>query len=575
MDNNISNLPDCRDIIYSDDYIDYVIDLRREVDYEFTLFAPCEQNVSDNFVVEYSDKALFNTLFSQLGYRALPNCYGLMDTQVLEETGVLRLRRQPYINLYGRGVIFGMVDCGIDYTNEAFIKEDGSTRIVAAWNQEDKTGPAPEGLRYGTEYTSEQINEALRGNEDFRYIDGIIDGNGHGTAMASVAAGRILEEEEFSGIAPYTDIAVVKLKQAKQFYRDYYLINDEADAFMENDIMLGIKYLIDVSVKLKKPIVICFGIGTNQGDHNGSGPLCEYLSTIANVFGTYICAPAGNEAGLSHHFRGDTLIAEEYQDVEILVGEGRAGRTNRGVVLELWADTNAYFDISIKPPIGEFSGVVSARTSEVRRFDFRLAGSRAEVYTELVEKSSGDQLFLIRLLTPAAGIWTVRVVQRSNNPGRFDMWLPIESFLWTPVIYVEADPDITVCEPGNVQNIITFAASTVDGSRIYVNSGRGYTRNGRIKPDLTAPGENVYAITGSLRDENVYEYRTGTSMAAAVGGGILAMFAEWSIPETPTNSTSAKQYLIRGADVSNISVPSRTWGWGRVNIYNTFVNISE
>lgn len=572
MDNNVSY---CRDIIYSEDYIDFVIDLRRDVDYEFTLFTECAQNVSDNYVVEYSDKALFDTLFSQLGYRAVPNCYGLMDTQVLEETGVLRLRRQPYINLYGRGVIFGMVDCGIDYRNEAFVKEDGTTRIVAAWNQEDEEGPAPANLRYGTEYFPEQINEALKGNEDYGYINGIIDENGHGTAMASVAVGRILEEEDFSGIAPYADIAVVKLKQAKQFYRDYYLINDDADAFMESDIMLGIKYLIDVSVRLKKPIVICLGIGTNQGDHNGTGPLCEYLSGIANVYGTYICTPSGNEAGLSHHFRGDTLIAGEYQDVEVLVGEGSRGRQNKGIVLELWADTNAYFDISIKPPIGEFSGIVSARSSETRRFDFRLAGSRAEIHNELVEKSTGDQLIQIRLLTPATGIWTIRVIQQSNNPGRYDIWLPIESFLWASAIFVEADPDVTICEPGNVQNIITFGASTVDGSRIYVNSGRGYTRNGRIKPDLTAPGENVYSIVGTRRERSIFEYRTGSSMASAVGGGILAMFAEWSIPEIPTNSTSAKQYLIRGADDSNISVPNRSWGWGRVNIYNTFVNISE
>ena len=116
----------------------------------------------------------------------------------------------------------------------------------------------------------------------------------------------------------------------------------------------------------------------------------------------------------------------------------------------------------------------------------------------------------------------------------------------------------------NALNIMTFAASNADGSRIYVNSSRGYTRDGRIKPDLTAPGENINVNIGTA---------TGTSIAAAVGAGIAALFAEWSVPDQPTNSIAAKKYLISGARTENLDVPNRSWGWGRIDIYNTFVNL--
>ncbi len=464
---------------------------------------------------------------------------------------------------------------GIDYRSDAFVWQDGTTKIVEAWNQEDRNGAPPSGLAYGTRYTAADINEALRNNAEYSYIDKLIDENGHGTSMAAVAVGNANPEEDFSGIAPLAELVVVKLKQAKQFFRDYFEIKDSAVAFMESDVMLGVRYLIDVAKRLRRPLVICLGIGTNQGDHNGTGPFAEYLNSIATLSGIYVCTAAGNETGLQHHFRGTTLTKGTSQDVEILVKQDGTTRSNKGFTAELWADAASFFSIRIKPPIGEFSGIADARSSQVRQFDFRLSASRAEVFSEIVEKSTGDQLVHIRIIDPAPGIWTIRVIQDSDSPGRYDMWLPMQDFLSTDISFIEADPDITICEPGNTQNIITFGASSVDGSRIYVNSSRGYTRNGRIKPDLTAPGEEIFTIVPGPEGRTRYEFRTGTSLASAIGGGILALFAEWSNPLSPTNSVAARQYLVRGADTEGLNVPNRSWGWGRVNIYNTFVEISE
>lgn len=89
-------------------------------------------------------------------------------------------------------------------------------------------------------------------------------------------------------------------------------------------------------------------------------------------------------------------------------------------------------------------------------------------------------------------------------------------------------------------NVITFAGSSITGDVLYVNSGRGYTRNGRVKPDLTAPAVEVYTAMPSERIQQ-YGRATGTSMACAIGAGCVALIAEWSLTNQATNSVSARK----------------------------------
>lgn len=573
----------CDDIIYSEDYLEFILDYRENSATVLpAYYSECIQRINENYVVAYARKEMFDTIIKNIGYRTVPSCYGILDTQVLETTGVLRLRRQPFLNLYGQGVILGIIDCGIDYKNEAFVWENNTSKITSVWVQSDTTGAPPPEFGYGREYSNTDINTALKNQgrnglpdeigpnvrDILDNIDKMIDDNGHGTAMAQIAAGREIPEREFSGVAPRADIAVVKLRQAKEFYRDYYKINESADAFLESDIMLGIRYLLNVSIRERKPMVICLGIGTNQGDHNGRGPLAEYLNSLSGLYGLYICTAAGNETGRKHHFRSGVLTKNDYTDVQIYVSDTVSGQG--GFTTELWASSASYYSVQIKPPAGDFSGIVNSKSSSRRDFNFQLVGSGVEVFSEIVERSSGDQLVHFRFINPAQGIWTIRVIQDGNVPGIFDMWLPVEGFSASAVNFQSADPDITICEPGNAYGPITMGASTIEGTRIYVNSSRGYTRNGIIKPELVAPGEGIYIITDRGND-----YVTGTSYASAVTGGILALFAEWSIPLRPAGTIGAKQYLIRGADTTNLTVPDRSFGYGRINIYSTFVAISE
>ena len=138
--------------------------------------------------------------------------YGLADLVAAEELGVLRLRRQPYLNLTGRGILFGIADTGIDYAHPVFCYPDGRSRILAIWDQaaEMKDLSVP----FGVVYDQAKINEALASENPLEIVP-VTDPESHGTFMAGLAAGNEVEAEGFTGMAPNADLVVVKLRKAE------------------------------------------------------------------------------------------------------------------------------------------------------------------------------------------------------------------------------------------------------------------------------------------------------------------------------------------------------------------------
>ena len=124
---------------------------------------------------------------------------------------------------------------GIDYTHEAFRDSQGNSRILAIWDQTIQDGDAPEGFHYGTVYTREDINRALQADDPYSVVPSR-DENGHGSAMAGVAAGSGLGNGlTYVGAAPDADIVVVKLKEAKQYLRDHPEEAEKLDAAIRKD----------------------------------------------------------------------------------------------------------------------------------------------------------------------------------------------------------------------------------------------------------------------------------------------------------------------------------------------------
>ena len=152
--------------------------------------------------------------------------------------------------------------------NPVFLDENGNSRILAIWDQTVQTGAPPDGLKYGSEYRREDINLALRSEDPYSIVPSR-DENGHGSILAGVAAGSVVRQgNPYIGAAPGADIVVVKLKECKQYLRSFYLVPEGVPAYQENDIMLGIKYAESFVRLFERPVVICLGLGTNQGDQD-------------------------------------------------------------------------------------------------------------------------------------------------------------------------------------------------------------------------------------------------------------------------------------------------------------------
>ena len=504
----------------------------------------------------------------QYGYDSIPNLYTILDTSSLDSAGISRTAEQTFLGNKGRGALIGIVDTGIDYTNPLLRNPDGSTRIAAIWDQTvpgaGLSTPDPiDALHYGSVYQRSHINEALR-SEDPHSIVPTSDPLRHGTQMALVAAGSEDADAFFSGAAPESELVVVRLKPARTYLRDFFLIREDAIAFQEDDIMLGIKFLLYIARQEKKPLVILLGLGTNTGSHSGTSPLGLYLNRLSRASGQILVAAGGNETGRGHHFRSVFPASTSYEDVEL-----RVGPDERGFTLELWARESELYSVGFLSPSGDETGRIRLSGDEERRIPFLLEGTTIHLNYTSSELATGSELILMRFDAPAAGIWKIRVYHTLSIQGEYHMWLPVHGFISDETFFLRPDPDTTITDPGNTAAIITTAAYSHQTGGIYLHSSRGFTRTRTIKPDLAAPGVRL-----PLPD---YQEVTGTSFAAAMTAGAAAILLSWSAytPSAPRINTSiAKAFLIRGADRRNsIEYPSREWGYGTLNLYNSFLSM--
>lgn len=585
----------CKEAIYSESIYDFVTDFLIEQPWEPLV---CYQRIDDLYSVLYIDRAAVPNLDATFfEYQSVPNIYGIMQEEVqgpspenlvgdtpsfdatsLIASGILQVQRSP-LSLEGTGVVVCFIDTGIDYTNPVFLDDSGNSRILAIWDQTIEDGIPPEGYQYGAEYTREQINLAIQEENPYGSVPSR-DTNGHGTAMASVAVGSALTRaqaqagrypEGFTGAAPDADIVVVKLKEAKQYLKELYLVPSEVPVYQENDIMLAVDYCDSFARLFARPVVICLGLGTNMGDHSGSAPLSSYLSRVATRRNRAVVICGGNEGNARHHYHGNlrnqstnvtgTTGAGVYQDVEVRVEEG-----NRGFFLELWGNMPDIYNVTLRSPGGETIPPIRLGIRQSVTYGFVYERSRVTIDSALVEPASGEELMLFRIRDPTPGIWTFRISAiREIYNGEFNMWLPITQFLNTPVYFLRSTPDMTLTEPAMAINTISVSTYDAANNSFYINSGRGFSRSGAIRPDMAAPGVNVSTVLGS---------RTGSSYAAAITAGAVAQFLEWAVVEKNqmyAESREIQSFFVRGATKEmDLLYPNREWGYGRLNVEGTF-----
>lgn len=577
-------MPHCNFAATDEDYADFIVRFNNIPSEVFAegLATSCIDFVNREYAILHHPLSNILPLsVSRYSYTAIPKLYTLLDTTSMEAAGIYPTFQQPSLSTKGRGTLIGFIDTGIDYQNQLFRNPDGTTRILSIWDQTitPDLPPSPNymmqtQLLYGTEYDEAQLNDALSSADPLSVVP-TTDENGHGTFLAGIAAGGATPSQDFIGAAPECRIAMVKLKPAKQYLRNFYLIKEDATAYQENDIMMGIKYFRILAERYRIPLTICIGLGTNQGSHEGTAPLGLTIRGLSSYLGVVCVCAAGNEVGYHHHYFGQIAANSDYDEAEIRVASGE-----RGFTLELWARAPELYTVGFVSPSGEVIQRIPVILGNETKITFLLERTVITVNYLVNEVGSGSQLIFMRFETPTSGIWKIRIYNSLFINGQYHMWLPVRNFVSDETIFLRSNPDTTITDPGNTPAPITVSTYNHINNSIYIHSSRGFTRLDRIKPDLAAPGVDVYGPgLPTANGTSTMTRKTGSSVAAAHVAGAVADLLSWGLVEgndLSISDASIKSYLIRGANRNpGYTYPNREFGYGTLDLYQTFLSLRE
>lgn len=572
----------CTNSVASEDFADFIAPyFTTPEEFIRSQGTDCIDFVNSTLAVVYVPLSTVTpSTYTSYTYSAVPKLYSLLDVTSMDAAGITAAGELPVLNNQGAGVIVGFVDTGINYTDSLFRNVDGSTRIIGIWDQtnnsdnsnniENETAKPISAFSalYGTQYTAEEINLALNSDNPASIVP-TRDENGHGTFLASIAAGNRDERAGFSGAAPQASIAMVKLKPAKQYLRDFYLIQDGAEAYQENDIMMGVSYLYFLARKYSMPLVVCIPLGTNMGSHMGMSRLGQYLNQVSLSNGSAVITAAGNETGARHHFR-----AVMDADTDEVTAELRVGEREAGFSMELWAENMGVYTVGFISPTGEVAREISVPLRGENTVSFLLEQTQITVYTQIADVSAGSQFIFMRFENPMSGIWRILIRNSLDIRETFHIWLPVRGFISDETYFLRPDPDTTITDPGNARYPITVTAYDHTKNSIYIHASRGYSLSGRIKPDLAAPGVNILGASVSGRR---LTRMSGTSVSAAHLAGAAAILLNWGVLNANypyLNTPVLKAIFVRGAQRNPaLTYPNREFGYGTLNLYEAFLHL--
>ena len=454
--------------------------------------------------------------------------------------------------LTGKGILTGVVDSGVDYFHPDFRNADGSSRILRLWDQSIQGNP-PQGYVTGTEYTKEQIDEALAlGENQGRRLVPSVDYSGHGTSVLGIAAGNGRASDGVNqGVAYESDLIVVKMG-----------IPRENSFPRTTELIQGIDYLVRQSLSLGRPIAINISFGNNYGSHQGDSLLETYISNVANVGRSVICVGSGNNGNDRIHTAG-RLQQGQSEIVEMSVG---AYETTLN--LQLWKAYADEIEIFLETPSGENLPVLSERIGTQR---YRAGETELLVYYgkpgpfQVTQEIYVDFLPTGTYLT--SGIWKIHLQGRRIREGNYNLWLPGGNVLNPVTGFYRPVAAETLTIPSTASKVITVGAYDSRLNAFADFSGRGGENLPYPKPDLVAPGVDILAPSAG----GGYTGVTGTSFATPFVTGAAALMMEWGI--TRRNDPflwgeKVKAYLRRGAQPlpGFDRYPNESVGWGRLCI---------
>jgi len=464
----------------------------------------------------------------------------------------------------GEGVIIGVVDTGLDLMHPDFRVDrtgDGQaegTRVLSLWDQgQSYDGSAgPYGFFYGRVYARGQLEQRIAiGNPPSR--DDTPAYGGHGTHVAGIAAGG--GAAGLPGVAPDAELVVVKT------------------TFSTKDVVDAVDFVFQVADDHGLPAVVNLSLGTHSGPHDGTSLFDRGISELLvengrSIAGRAVVVAAGNEGEGNE---GDKRIHVGANVGATTTWDLQAREST--VEVEFWHDGDASFAVTVTAPGGESVTAWPGHTAGLNT-------PSGNVYLDnpLERDPRNDDKEIYLALTNAAqqSQWAI-TLDPLDQGGRVDAWVTRDQAGRFP----QGDSNFTISEPATAHRVIAVGAYTTKNTWQSVDtqpnytvgalasfSSRGPTRDGRPKPDLTAPGAWIAAplsapveghVPGWLRlPGGEYRMQAGTSMSAphVAGAAALLLSAEQNL-----DWQEVADALIESARRDQYTGSPTRWGAGKLD----------
>jgi subtilisin family serine protease len=465
----------------------------------------------------------------------------------------------------GRGVVVAVAGWGLDFAHVNFRHPDGSTRLLCFWDQRGGLHPSsPEPFGYGREFTSEQINRALRSvrpHELLAYDPADADPRGigaHDTHVMDIAAGNGSASSSCPGMAPAADLAFVHLKGDDTGPQD--TLGDSVR------LLEAIRYLVDRAGR--RPLVCNLSLGRTGGPHDASPLVVQALDALlAEHRGLVVSMSTGNYFQADLHSTG---VVRQGEQAEL---HWQVAPSNNEIAeMEIWYPGADVFAMELLDPTGLSLGRVPLGEDQVVRDEDHIIAS---IYHRHHDPNNGDNQIDVFLWPDAAlGIWTAKLEGVVVSDGRYHAWIERDDPTFqSRFVAGSASP---FSSTGTIVNgYRTIGVGAYDGRNPSTPMGpfssAGPTRDLRLKPDVSAPGVGIWAARSSRpgpagRDMNGLTLKSGTSMAAPWVAGVIARMLEVAGPDLLT-ADEVRRLLVTTArrNPPSDDLESLRYGAGRVD----------